>query len=331
MRRPVTIKPMSAPKAVSCSGLPSLWRTDARLFALCILLATLPALNGWTAESTNTPPTSPVPVTIPIDLTRNRVMVPVKVNGSKPLSFQLDTGYGTDTIHPDLVEPLGLKRAGRLTIVGIAGEEQAGTYGGAVFDFGGITYAPPRVASLPAEAQRHHRRDGILGADFFRRFIVEIDSSNNMLRLYEPKSFQYTGRGETLTLQFTADTPIIAAAVVMPRHTPIRGRFEIDTGCDDYLCLGHDFVESNQLDADAAGASTGEKQGVGGGVRIRHGTVSQLQLGRLTLNKPPANFFSDGSPAGEGCAGHIGMAALRHWKVIFDYSRRRMILEPNDP
>jgi hypothetical protein len=41
-----------------------------------------------------------------------------------------------------------------------------------------------------------------------------------------------------------------------------------------------------------------------------------------------ANFFAEGSPAGEGLAGHIGLGVLREFKVIFDYSRRRMILEP---
>jgi len=30
-----------------------------------------------------------------------------------------------------------------------------------------------------------------------------------------------------------------------------------------------------------------------------------------------------------GLAGHIGLGTLRKFKVIFDYSRRRVILEPS--
>lgn len=255
-------------------------------------------------------------------------MVSAKINGSKPLSFLLDTGYGINTIHPDLVEFLKLKRVGRITISGIAGEEEAGTYGGAVFDFVGVSYSPRRIASLPSEAQNsRRRRDGILGAGFFRKFVVEIDSAKNKLQLFEPESFHYVGNGEIFPLQFEADTPIIVAAIRSPDGLLVRGRFEIDTGCDDYLCLGHEFVETNHLSSSAENSSAGMKRGVGGGARIRRGTVPQLQLGRFTIEKPSANFFMDGSPAGKGLAGHIGMAALRQYKVIFDYSRRQMILE----
>lgn len=254
-------------------------------------------------------------------------MVPTKVNGA-PLSFLLDTGYGINMIHPDLIEPLKLRRAGRITIVGIAGEEEAGTYSGAVFDFGGIVYSPRRMASLPSEAENsRRRRDGILGSGFFRRFVVEIDFAEKKLRLREPDSFSYVGKGEIIPLHFEKDTPIIDAAILSPTGSVVRARFEVDTGCDDYLCLSPEFVETNRL----AGAqeTSGIKRGVGGSAHIRHGTVPELRLGGFTLAKPSANFFTDASPAGKGLAGHIGMAALQHYKVIFDYSRRQMILEEN--
>src|SRR3954468_23339431 len=73
------------------------------------------------------------PITITINSSHGGIMVPAKINGSKPLSFLLDTGYGITTIHPELVESLDLKRVGRITISGIAGEEEAATYGGVIF------------------------------------------------------------------------------------------------------------------------------------------------------------------------------------------------------
>ena len=60
---------------------------------------------------------------------------------------------------------------------------------------------------------------------------------------------------------------------------------------------------------------------------MRSGHLPQLQLGRLTIEKPEADFFLDGSPADAGLAGHIGMEILRRYRIIFDYSRRQMILE----
>jgi hypothetical protein len=262
--------------------------------------------------------------------TRNGdLLVETRINGSEPLLFKFDTGFGVTTIHPDRVESLNLERVGHITIIGIAGEEQADTYAKAVFDFGGATYSPRRIAALPSEARRRWRkRDGILGEGFFRRFVVEIDVAKQRLRLYEPKTFEYHGSGEVLPISFKRDTPIIDAIIAPEGRAPISGRFEIDTGCDGDLCIGHEFVAANHLLDEGNSAQSDTRRGVGGGAEIRSGTLSELKMGNLVVKKPSANFFLEGSPAGEGQAGHIGLGVLERYKMIFDYSRLRIILEP---
>ena len=256
------------------------------------------------------------------------LLLDVRVNGSEPLAFKLDTGFGITTIHPGLVDRLQLKRNGRLTIEGIAGDEVAPTYGGAVFELGNAKYEPRRVAALPSEARRRGRhRDGILGAGFFRRFVVEVDPAKKRIRLYEPENFNYSGKGQVLPLEFKRDTPIIEASISPLTGQPITNRFEIDTGCDDDVCLGHEFVASNHL-LDSTNGPVGVKRGVGGTAEIQHGKLAELRLGELVVKNPSANFFREGSPAAPGQAGHVGFGALQRFKIIFDYSRRRMILEP---
>ena len=97
---------------------------------------------------TNPPSSS---VRVPFEFHQGSVIVRARVNATNAeLSFKLDTGFGVTTIHPDLAETLQLKRAGSLTIIGIAGKEQAGSFGGASFDFGGATYSPRRLAVIPS-------------------------------------------------------------------------------------------------------------------------------------------------------------------------------------
>lgn len=275
------------------------------------------------AETNGTPPLAK----IPIEFHQGSALVRVKVNDSQSLSFKLDTGFGVTTIHPDLAESLGLKRTGTMTIVGIAGREQAAAYSGVSFDFGGVQYSPRRVVSLPSDAQRRRRnRDGILGAGLFRRFVVELDPVAQTLALFEPTNFTYAGRGEILPFAFRQETPIVEASINFTNREPVRGKFEIDSGCDGELCLGHDFVEANRLDGAADADRTESRRGVGGSVETRAGVLPQFQLGSLKLDRLPANFFLEGSPVDDGLAGHIGMGTLRKFRVIFDYSRRRMIL-----
>lgn len=288
--------------------------------------AYLANFNMRAAESTNHP--SPV-ARISLEFRHGEALVRVRVNGSQPLTFKLDTGFGVTTIHPELVEGLGLKRGGTLTITGIAGTEPADWLSGAAFDFGGFKYAPRRVAMIPSDAQHDRRsRDGILGAGFFRKFVVELDPTEQVMMLHDPEQFKYLGKGEIIPLQFRRDTPMVEAKINIPGREPLLARYEIDSGCDGALCLGHDFVKTNRLDVIPGRNHAGSRTGVGGSVETHEGRLPQFQLGSRKLDRVNANFFRAGSPVDGDLAGHIGLGVLRQFKVIFDYSRRRMILEP---
>lgn len=243
------------------------------------------------------------------------------------MSFLLDTGYGTTMIGASLAESLKLRQRGQMTIVGIAGEEDANVFEGPRFDFNGANWTPRRVAAFPTSEGRGRRRDGILGSGFFRRFVVEIDPQVRTLKLHEPASYQYQGSGEILPLTFQGSTPIVEATVDLPGAGRARAQFEIDTGCTGALCLGRHFVEAHQL-APTNAASDGNRFGVGGRTPTLSGHLPQLHLGKLAVKKPSAEFFLDGSPADPPLAGHIGWELLGEYKVTFDYSRKRMMLEP---
>ena len=279
----------------------------------------------FTARPTN----NPIAV-LPIAVGRDRVMVPVSLNGTDNLSFLLDTGYTMTMVHPELVEMLQLRRSGEVTISGIAGEERAPTYEGAVFQLGDAKYSPRRVGAARDGVSRR-RRDGILGSSLFRQFVVAIDFQRAQLTLYSPTNFHYTGSGEIIPLRFRrSSTPTVSATLKGTNGQPVRGEFEIDTGCDSGVCLGHDFIAGNHL-LDDTETSNGGKFGVGGGVKTRSGHLPELQLGGMKIEKPQTDFFLEGSPVDPGLAGHIGIEALRRFKVIFDYSRQRMILERPEP
>jgi len=294
---------------------------------MTLLIASCPGISPMRAtEATNRP--SPV-ARIPLEFRHGAALIRVRVNGSQPLTFKLDTGFGVTTIHPKLVETLSLKRAGTLTITGIAGKEKADWLSGATFEFGEFTYAPRRVAMIPSDAQRRRREhDGILGAGFFRRFVVELDSVERLMTLHDPEQFHCAGKGEIIPLEFRRDTPMVEATINIPDREPLQARYEIDSGCDGTLCLGHSFVKANRLDELPARNHAGSRTGVGGSVETQEGRLPLFQLGNRQLANLAANFFRDGSPVDADLAGHIGLGVLRQFKVIFDYSRRQMILEP---
>jgi len=263
--------------------------------------------------------------TLPISLSHDRVIVPVSLNDSNDLSFMLDTGFSMTMIHPQLAESLKLRRTGNITIIGIAGEVMAPTFGNALFDIGGVKYQPRRVAAFGFENSRR-QRDGILGSGVFRQFVVEIDFRRKQLALYSPSNFTYRGGGVVIPFRFHGTTPIISATIQGTNGAAIRGEFEVDSGCDSGLCLGYEFVRANKL-LDETKTRAGEKFGVGGGAQTRSGHLHELQIGTLKIDRPQTDFFLEGSPVHGELAGHIGAEVLKRFKVIFDYSRKDMILE----
>jgi predicted aspartyl protease len=269
------------------------------------------------------------PAQVPFQLHRGHVMVPAQITNAPPLSLLLDTGYSMTMLHPEHVASLGLPRTGRrITIVGIAGEEQTDVFEGPVIAFGEATWKPRRVAALSSSSPSRRRRDGILGSGFFRRFVVEIDSRNQQLRLHEPGTFTYAGPGEVLPLRFSGDTPVVEATVRLPDQSETKARFEIDTGCDGSICVGRHFVEAHRLEpTNNLSGGRGNRVGVGGSTRTHDSHLPRIRLGNLTVERPEASLFLAGSPVDPPMAGHLGWDLLRKFKVIFDYSRSRMILE----
>src|SRR5688572_4559859 len=91
---------------------------------LSLAILELIAAEPSASLASTTPATNSV--VVPFDFRRGHVMVPARVNGSNSLSLLLDTGYTMTMLHSEHIETFGLKRVGRTTIVGIAGEVMAG-------------------------------------------------------------------------------------------------------------------------------------------------------------------------------------------------------------
>lgn len=268
----------------------------------------------------------PEAVTIPVKLSRGRPLLSGAIGEVKGLTFLLDSACTIPTLHPTLIDELKIESSGRVRIAGIAGEERAPTYRDVTIDFGPARYAPRRVASIPSEREEARRRDGVIGSGFLRQFVVEVDQRASTVRLSAPTNYTYSGTGRIVPFSFRAEIPVVKAALALKGHEPIEAEFELDTGCDSGLCIGQPFLARHGL-LDAEEGHHDEKFGIGGGVRTRNTKVPTLNLAGLETSDVQADFFLEGSPVDEPMAGHIGMGFLRRYRVIFDYTRNRMILE----
>lgn len=271
---------------------------------------------------------------IPFDLYEDLIYVPVSVNGSRALRFAIDTGASYALVSDKTAQEIGLHPDQREQVGLGSGQGNVKLWHAkdVSFSLGNIQISSPDalVASLQdINRMTGQNLDGVLGADLFRRYVVEIDYAARRIRLFEPETFVYHGAGEGIPLTI-AGVPLTKASVALPDRAPIDGLFVVDTGSHRALGLNSPFVQKNNL-LEGLKAISSSDVSIGGEWPKMVGRLQTFQIGRFVLDRPVTDFSqaTSGQRSNAAFAGVIGGEVLRRFKVIFDYSRQLMILEPN--
>ena len=263
-------------------------------------------------------PTGPPTVTVPVEISGSTVFMPVRVNGSSPLWFILDSGANSCVLDHVRAREVGLREIGTGNGSGAgSGPVPYRRYRNVRFDVGGARFRSEHLISLDLSNQPAilgRPVDGILGSDLFQRFVVEIDYEAKVVRLHEPATFRYTSDGEVLPLSFERRLPYVVAILSVPGQPPEQRRLLVDTGSQDAVDDSLLLRSSGQMREVTGGVGMGQTYSV------KLGKFAQVRLGRLALENVPG-------VAPGVCL--VGTEVLRRFRMIFDYRRAQLILEPN--
>src|SRR5262249_16075353 len=272
---------------------------------------------------------------IPFTIRENHIYVNVRVNGSRPTSFVLDTGATNHLLSQSKADELGIARDD----MHIAGNVGTGE--------GKIKIAVGRNVSLSLEAIEledqnvftvrvdrlesvaGHSIDGILGAEFFLHFVVGIDYSAQTITICEPADYNYTGVGQVIPLKLIGNRPFVRAKVGVSGAGAVVGLFVIATGDSSALSLHTSFVTKNNLLPPSDKVISHFTNGLGGQSKELLGRTQKLVLGKYSIRQPVTAFSqaTKGTTADSRYDGAIGGEILRRFKITFDYSHARMILK----
>lgn len=320
-----------------------------RLFA-CSVLAALTISTAVTVSSLHRRPlAAPVflraqekpaaksVITIPFKLVTRHIIVQVRINNSRPLSFVLDTGDRVGIVDTDVAKELGLKLQGQVRVGGAGSETLLGSMvEDATWTLGGLEgFSQPVRLAIPLRrlaARFGHDFDGIIGAEFIKQFVVEVDYPAHVIRLHDKDKFTYAGSGDSVPIQLSGQGhPILDAEVTPIGSEPIKGKYVLDIGSSGGLALTSPFVTQHRL------PGTGQKTiraiglgGAGGQSIAKIGRVAELKIGKFKIANPITIFSEDkaGAFASAELAGNIGQQIASKFKLFLDYDRNRIIFEP---
>ncbi|SRR6266498_200489 len=299
-------------------------------FMLCLLCAApgcaqtvKPKRTAPGGNSAARPSVKTIPLEIPIT---NQIYIQVRINNSELMWFLLDTGATWTIIDVDKAKELNIRSEGNLTLDMGQRHTVATTFAkDAVLELAGVKVAVPELAVMPVKFRHAPQIVGVVGSEVFKRYVVAIDYQTKTLNLFEPQSYHYTGPGQILPIELVEEYPHIMVTISRGKVDPVEARLGIDTGASQTVMLNGPFIEQNKLLETTEGTIKLSAGGLGGGNIIRRVRATSVKVGDIVFEHPLIDF-STGKGAGHD--GVIGNGLLNRFKMITDYSRKRVILEP---
>lgn len=173
---------------------------------------------------------------------------------------------------------------------------------------------------------------GMIGEDLIKQLVAEIDYGAGRINLFAPAVYKYSGPGDVLPVQVRNGEAFVSAELTPQGRKAVAGRFLISTSAEGALVVNAPFARRHRLLESVSQAQRGNTGEVSGNMTGSFAArVENIRLGRYTINNPVVSFSqaTGGEKARVDYDGILGGEVCRRFKLILDYSRRRIIVEPN--
>jgi len=260
------------------------------------------------------------------------VILTGRVNGKADVDFILDTGAPvTVLVENRQTAALGLDTS-KARPLGPEGDPA--TPLGVIADgfriaFPGVALAQVTAVVIPGDRlpcqERFRAIDfgGVIGADLFRKFVVEVDPVARLVRLHDPKTWSPPKDATAVPLEFSEGHPFVDAQVRLDSGRMVPLRLHVDLGMSKSASL---VAGESSLVPMPAGGEAREVCYVGGIREERSGPPVALMLGSARFDVADPTYVTPGAGPGLREDGAIGGGALSGRRIFIDYPSRRLHL-----
>lgn len=268
---------------------------------------------------------------LPLRVRRNLLLVPILINGKGPYQFVLDTGVETAILTDSAARQELALPPGRPLLIEGAGEEaalRASLVPNVRVRMPGVAEAPITLAVLSNDVLKLSRYvgepvAGIIGADVFRSFVVEVRARRGIVRLHDPARFRPPRRAAHIPLLVREGKPYVRALVGQSDHPAdtLWATLILDTGAGHALSLETGTHPALRLPERRLRSQLG--RGLNGPINGWLGRVAALQLGPYRIRRLLASFPDSAAVRAKVRVprqGNLGYELLKRFQVWFDYA-----------
>jgi len=255
-----------------------------------------------------------------------------RVNGKADVDFILDTGAPV-TVLIDGTHTAGLgldsSRARPLGDPDNPGTPVGDIQDGHTMAFGPVTLSQVTAVVVPQESMPCREKfdeigfGGVIGADLFRRFVVEIDPAARRVRLHEPAAWAAPAGAAAGPIAFRSGHPFVETRIQLPDGRAIDSRMNVDTGMNRTLTLA---VGSHPALALPAGGKPKRSCFVNGVREEREGGPVSVVLGGATIPVAAPVYSTSPNAVDDRATSTIGIGLFKDRRLIIDYPGKRIFL-----
>ncbi|UOB16994.1 aspartyl protease family protein [Abyssalbus ytuae] len=278
--------------------------------------------------------------TIKFKLASNLIIIPIEVNGAN-LSFLLDTGV-TKPILFNITQndSLEIKNITKIVLKGLGGGMPVKAYRstGNTFNVNGIFNKNQDLYVILDEKINFSPRlgypvHGIIGYDFFKNLVVDINYVSKKIKVYSPSKFKSKKckTCETFDLEIIGNKPFIRASSMGEHIEGIDLKLLIDSGSSDALWL----IENEDKNLAVPEKSFEDFLGFGlsGGIyghraRLEHFSIGGFNLKEVKVAFPDSVSIKHLRKVNDR-DGSIGGEILKRFRVTFNYKENKITLKRN--
>lgn len=245
------------------------------------------------------------------------ILLPVKFQGKEHL-FVLDTGCSYTVFDTSLRPELGnpIRTGGTILTLGA-------TIPGQLFDApkaslghlnlqdcGQVTCADLKMLS----AVEGQRISGLIGMNFLKKYVVQIDSDKGKLLFLKPRAGKNPQWGQTLEIEYhPVGLPFISGIIL----NDIKVDFVIDTGANVTAAL-HYLIFKKIISEKKIRTSETLFATAGGTIRMREARIGSFSIGSFRYKDL---IFGDGNSS------YLGLAFFSRHLVTFDFPNNKLYLK----
>ncbi len=277
---------------------------------------------------------------IPFEMHRNLIVVPVYINQKGPFNFILDTGVGVTLItDPSLKDSLQLKNGINISVAGMGSEADLKAFiaSGISMKLGQTSANLLQVAVLSEDVFNLSSYVGvpiygILGYQFFSSFVVQIKYTEMRVLAQNFADFKYRRNyGLPVPITIEGQKPYLTTTAQMQDDRQVSVKLIIDTGAGHALSLEQESNAAIKVPSPSITAQLGK--GLSGTINGQLGRIKSFSLHHFNLNNVLTSFPNYQDVGAKVYLvprnGNIGNELLKRFDVVFDYRRQTMYIKPN--